>query len=1070
MNNILIRLIALLLVVSVSKLCLSQEYDKSLLEQVSPTDPTSSSLGKYGVYPVNYSTGLVPITIPLYEIKSGDLSQIIELNYHGGGIRVTEEATWVGLGWDLNFGGVITRSMNGYPDELETSPVPDANTLSNSMHNNSDLTNLTYYEWLANPTSPENSFKPDLYSYNFGNYSGTFFIKNATGIYKPISIAHSAITGSIANNEISLTSPDGTTYNFVGNETTSLLGQYLTLPYISSYYIEKITSSNNTDNIRYEYQDDGSYFNDINNVSMGYKDIERNSTCNDIREIETQFVNLTTKTIHTVKVQSKKPQYIYFNGGRITLNLGDRFDINPSYPNKIKKLESIVVEKKQGESYIVIKAIKFYYSYFNNGGDYNSQRLCLDSVVESPALNTIEDEKLIASFTYYGDKTMPNKKSFSFDYWGFYNGKENASPIPYTITSELVFGDALKTPNDEFAKYGSIKEIKYPTKGKTEFLWEGNRINSPTPIYNCENYQNVSLISDNNLSCEISNSPDDDGIKSYTFHSYIDQYIVLYHYMYPEISDLTHNKYDTGSIKINNIPILTSLNTGTSTRQMIYYLHANEDCTVKIKTNCSNIKAAVWFKYNSYNPAIDANNYPFAGIRIKEIINKDTNNDILSSKKYTYLNSNGLSSGYITNNRRLSYKKEYLFVNNIGQSSGAGLCVERNRIKTHMYYSVIKTGMDANNFGYENVQEFSNTNNQTNGYTDFQFAKSEDLFIHDDLPLIPKSHTRGQLIRQSIYKGTSNNYTLTKEISNFYSKDPRVVDKTTGFGLPKFIDFDSSIASHNSYESTIYQSDIYEPHNYEYTSDWIKLDSTITKEYFQPASPVITKTSYVYGNEKHLQPTEVKTFLNGSDVKRINTIYPNDDNSTIAGDMVARNMLVLPLDIKEYILKNGSEQKLISGNKLTYSKNINDHILLTKVSLYLPNGTIEDNYEYSYNNRGRLTEVSGKDGLKTAICWDAENINPIVIGKNISYFDLSGALQAVNNNLTNLYTSNDSRLKNTQISTYSYYPLIGLQSKTDARGITTYYSYDGFGRLIETYIIENGTKKIIQNYYYNFKH
>ena len=49
-----------------------------------------------------------------------------------------------------------------------------------------------------------------------------------------------------------------------------------------------------------------------------------------------------------------------------------------------------------------------------------------------------------------------------------------------------------------------------------------------------------------------------------------------------------------------------------------------------------------------------------------------------------------------------------------------------------------------------------------------------------------------------------------------------------------------------------------------------------------------------------------------------------------------------------------------------------------------------------------------------------------------------------------------NRLPNAHINTYTYSPLVGVTSVTDARGLTTYYTYDSTGRLTECYILKNG--------------
>jgi len=56
-----------------------------------------------------------------------------------------------------------------------------------------------------------------------------------------------------------------------------------------------------------------------------------------------------------------------------------------------------------------------------------------------------------------------------------------------------------------------------------------------------------------------------------------------------------------------------------------------------------------------------------------------------------------------------------------------------------------------------------------------------------------------------------------------------------------------------------------------------------------------------------------------------------------------------------------------------------------------------------------------------------------------------------------------------KITLRSHIPTIGVATTTTPNGVTTYYDYDGLGRLKETYIIENGEKKVIQTQEYNYR-
>lgn len=56
-----------------------------------------------------------------------------------------------------------------------------------------------------------------------------------------------------------------------------------------------------------------------------------------------------------------------------------------------------------------------------------------------------------------------------------------------------------------------------------------------------------------------------------------------------------------------------------------------------------------------------------------------------------------------------------------------------------------------------------------------------------------------------------------------------------------------------------------------------------------------------------------------------------------------------------------------------------------------------------------------------------------------------------------------------QTWTYTYIPHVGVSSVTDPRGITTYYTYDTCGRLIEEYQVNNDSKQVLNAYYYHIR-
>lgn len=60
--------------------------------------------------------GIANINVPLYTLNFDGLEIPINLTYNTSAIRTNQEATWVGLGWNLSSEPVIIRSINGLCD------------------------------------------------------------------------------------------------------------------------------------------------------------------------------------------------------------------------------------------------------------------------------------------------------------------------------------------------------------------------------------------------------------------------------------------------------------------------------------------------------------------------------------------------------------------------------------------------------------------------------------------------------------------------------------------------------------------------------------------------------------------------------------------------------------------------------------------------------------------------------------------------------------------------------------------------------------------------------------------
>ena len=142
-------------------------FSQKQLQEVVPASPNMAALGKYGDIPVDMHTGVPNIKVPLGAVVGKDISVDVALSYHAGGVKVEEISSWVGLGWSLFAGGVVTRQVRGLPDEGVNGYFWNTTT-------NSDEATFTP-ERIQDALMGRADFEPDMFYFNFGNESGKFF-------------------------------------------------------------------------------------------------------------------------------------------------------------------------------------------------------------------------------------------------------------------------------------------------------------------------------------------------------------------------------------------------------------------------------------------------------------------------------------------------------------------------------------------------------------------------------------------------------------------------------------------------------------------------------------------------------------------------------------------------------------------------------------------------------------------------------------------------------------------------------------------------------------------------------
>lgn len=136
-----------------------------------------------------------------------------------------------------------------------------------------------------------------------------------------------------------------------------------------------------------------------------------------------------------------------------------------------------------------------------------------------------------------------------------------------------------------------------------------------------------------------------------------------------------------------------------------------------------------------------------------------------------------------------------------------------------------------------------------------------------------------------------------------------------------------------------------------------------------------------------------------------------------------------------------------------------------------------------YDTKGNIRQFTTADGMKTVYLWSYNNQYQIAEIKNATFNEVESAIKTVfsitsADALSVLSIPNETKLRDGSLQkalpkaivvTYTYKPFVGMASQTDPSGLTTYYAYDDFGQLKETYILDNNIKRIVKTYNYNYQ-
>jgi len=468
-------------------------YSGTPFPQILPPSSDAAALGKYGQYPVSLYNGLVQIDIPIHTIQLPMFSLPISLSYHASGIKVDEIPTPVGLGWVLNAGGVITRVVDGLPDQPGNAPIHDTQWVLNNFSANSDSKIDYLYTIWNNEVNGAGDTETDVFYYNFCGLSGSFRY-DINGNLIQVPLTNNRIEYEDGANNFKITGNDGTIYYFSAKETSVYNVNSGWVPYTSSWYLSYIKTPDNKE-IDFEYMEDNtSYGENYPNFWLKFNMAQIPP------DISMDWSGLITEapyypTNNTLLIKS------------ITLPVGNSifetiaFDYTGDRADRRKnRLTGIRVKNNLTAGNI--KSFSLEHSYFTSAGGggtsggssyashYNS-RLKLDKVTLQDSNNSAVGSY---RFDYNTSVSLPPYFNYSMyqdpyqianvypyfgqDEWGYYNGvTTNKNLFIYKSVQNYTLpqSQADRSVNPTYAQACILKKITYPTGGYTEFEYEGNK-------------------------------------------------------------------------------------------------------------------------------------------------------------------------------------------------------------------------------------------------------------------------------------------------------------------------------------------------------------------------------------------------------------------------------------------------------------------------------------------------------------------------------------------------------------------------------------------------------------------
>jgi hypothetical protein len=1018
--------------------------------------PNIASLGVYGDVPVGLYTGQPQISIPIHEVKEGSLSVPIYLEYHLSSVKPNTHSSWVGYGWGLTAGGYITRTVRGKADEIMTSGYAIGyyahKAKVNNINNLDSLRNILG-RGLTSVLTNSYELMADEFNFNFCGYSGTFFLK-PNGEWTVISDQAIQVefnesddflmSGNTRHfNRFTLIAPDGVRYRFGGENAVEYSIPYYRRVYNSkiatSWYLTEITTpEGQTISLEYESGMPICELRYSPSYSAGSFPISGYTYSNSFNtKSEKALSGFLMFPVYLSKIESSLESVLFHS-------VNDSGDTEKPVKNwlalddpcKPVDLFNIYAECTDFGALI---------------GAYGATTYDLRNDISDKLRWRILEAISIGGRGYEGDNdyiyTDSMAKTFYFDYYWYPNSNYQQGQRPHKLlhsiteksgpysTNPLPTAEKAKVYRFEY-NLGTIQYMPGLSSEDHWGYWNGNKISISADVEDFVQNRQPSYIH----------------TLSETLRSII---------------------YPTGGKTVFDYEL----------RQFSKQQSADHQ---SVTTN---------FEF-PYQPEVEdleegdseqgypnqLGNYTAGGLRIAQISTYNYDDQLIQRKKYYYTTDSvpseiGTSSGILKSWFNYDFHINFTIYSNNNTSYG--------HLDSYQSGAFINHGFNDNtpSIGYSSViEETLDASGNSNGYVRYRYSNYDhDIWGNSHLdgmllytnvsqnyyfnPYTSKAMERGKLLAEDYYNAQGQiKKSVRYRYKNTNSPDVKLIKHETMFVTD---------TQHGNQYINLMAA--FNTHTYSYL-----LDSQETTEYISAGNSIRSENRIRYNSDKMVAS---KTLLqpNQGDSIRTEYKYPRNYSGSPYANMVTLNILSPLVSQKTiyYPSAKWEEQKYNYGQvpnanfykplqlQLTNSQGLN----LTKA-------------HYTYNSSGNPISIVQNESDTIIYLWGYLHNFPIAEIRNASLnevYSKTGGATTVNAIAGSIAPSGDdfalinnlrTQLPNAQITTYTYKPLVGMLTATDPRGAVTYYQYDNFGRLQETYYYEDNNlnkKRVIENYDYHYK-